>query len=376
MKGNDVCENRLKDYGDEAFMRHREEVCAAVRTVCFCLEFLQNEENWSGRRALARERYWYSERLTLDEKEKDWEKYDRSARRKASRELENKLKEQKWRIGEQEIPLKNFLRTGLMLLTEKAGHDWTTGDELLRLMESQVEINRFQDFREFLEAVYLFGFAELFNRQRMDAGSSLEGEHRDAERFLKALKPYIPKERQTDYGLFCRELLQEQAQERRKAMERIMEEREEKLGRAVEEISFFRLFREAVEGMPEEEFEKLVTPDREEDDICGWEELSGKEQESIRRERMEARIRNLASAFVYGGSKVRQRLLGQLSGEEQMLVMEQWMAAYYPQDEEMLENRLGGMAWAAWPETYSEERDRVIKEAMEKLLGRPLRNDR
>lgn len=376
MKGNDVCENRLKDYGDEAFMRHREEVCAAVRTVCFCLEFLQNEENWSGRRALSRERYWYSGRLTPDEKEKDWEKYNRNARRKASRELESKLKEQKWRIGEQEIPLKNFLRTGLMLLTEKAGRDWTTGDEQLRLMESQVEINRFQDFREFLEAVYLFGFAELFNRQRMDAGSSLEGEHRDAERFLKALKPYIPKEGQTDYGLFCRELLQEQAQERRKAMERIMEEREEKLGRAVEEISFFRLFREAVEGMPEEEFEKLVTPDREEDDICGWEELSGKEQESIRRERMEARIRNLASAFVYGGSKVRQRLLGQLSGEEQMLVMEQWMAAYYPQDEEMLENRLGGMAWAAGPEAYLEERDRVIREAMEKLLGRLLRNDR
>ena len=40
-----VCESRLKKYGEDAFMRHREEVCAAVRTVCFCLEFLQNEEN-------------------------------------------------------------------------------------------------------------------------------------------------------------------------------------------------------------------------------------------------------------------------------------------------------------------------------------------
>lgn len=376
MKGNDVCENRLKDYGDEAFMRHREEVCAAVRTVCFCLEFLQNEENWSGRRALARERYWYSERLTPDEKEKDWEKYERNARRKASRELESKLKERKWRMGEQKIPLKNFLRTGLMLLTEKAGHDWTTGDEQLRLMESQVEINRFQDFREFLEAVYLFGFAELFNRQRVDAGSSLEGEHRNAERFLKALKPYIPKEGQTDYGLFCRELLQEQARERRKAMERIMEEREEKLARAVEEIPLFRLFRENVEGMPEEEFRKLVEPVPEEEESSDWENLSGEEQESIRRERKENRIRNLASVFVYGGSKVRQRLLGQLSGEEQMLVMEQWTAAFYPRNEEMLENRLNRMAGVAEPEAYSEERDRVIREAMEKLLGRPLRNDR
>lgn len=374
MAENVACESRLKKYGEDAFMRHREEVCAAVRTVCFCLEFLQNEENWSGRRTLARERYWYSERLIPDEKEKDWEKYDRSARRKTARKLESKLKERKWRMGEQEIPLRNFLKTGLMLLTEKAGADGM-GDEL-RLMESQTKINRFQDFREFLEAVYLLGFEELFNRQRMDDDSSLEGERRDAERFLKALKPYIPKEGQTDYGLFCRELLQEQARERRKAMERIMEEREEKLNRAVEEISLFKLFQEAMESMPEEEFEKLMKPDCEEDDICGWEELSGEEQESVRWERRTNRICNLASAFVYGGSKGRQRLLGQLPEEEQMLVMEQWMAAYYPRDEEMLESRMKRMAWAAGLEAYSEEGDRTIREAMEKLLGRPLRNDR
>ena len=290
MTENVACESRLKKYGEDAFMRHREEVCAAVRTVCFCLEFLQNEENWSGRRTLARERYWYSERLIPDEKEKDWEKYDRSARRKTARKLESKLKERKWRMGEQEIPLRNFLKTGLMLLTEKAGADGM-GDEL-RLMESQTKINRFQDFREFLEAVYLLGFEELFNRQRMDDDSSLEGERRDAERFLKALKPYIPKEGQTDYGLFCRELLQEQARERRKAMERIMEEREEKLNRAVEEISLFKLFQEVMESMPEEEFEKLMKPDCEEDDICGWEELSGEEQESVRWERRTNRIWN------------------------------------------------------------------------------------
>lgn len=374
MTENVACESRLKKYGEDAFMRHREEVCAAVRTVCFCLEFLQNEENWSGRRTLARERYWYSERLIPDEKEKDWEKYDRSARRKTARKLESKLKERKWRMGEQEIPLRNFLKTGLMLLTEKAGADGM-GDEL-RLMESQTKINRFQDFREFLEAVYLLGFEELFNRQRMDDDSSLEGERRDAERFLKALKPYIPKEGQTDYGLFCRELLQEQARERRKAMERIMEEREEKLNRAVEEISLFKLFQEVMESMPEEEFEKLMKPDCEEDDICGWEELSGEEQESVRWERRTNRICNLASAFVYGGSKGRQRLLGQLPEEEQMLVMEQWMAAYYPRDEEMLESRMKRMAWAAGLEAYSEEGDRTIREAMEKLLGRPLRNDR
>lgn len=374
MTENVACESRLKKYGEDAFMRHREEVCAAVRTVCFCLEFLQNEENWSGRRTLARERYWYSERLIPDEKEKDWEKYDRSARRKTAQKLESKLKERKWRMGEQEIPLRNFLKTGLMLLTEKAGADGM-GDEL-RLMESQTKINRFQDFREFLEAVYLLGFEELFNRQRMDDDSSLEGERRDAERFLKALKPYIPKEGQTDYGLFCRELLQEQARERRKAMERIMEGREEKLNRAVEEISLFKLFQEAMESMPEEEFEKLMKPDCEEDDICGWEELSGEEQESVRWERRTNRICNLASAFVYGGSKGRQRLLGQLPEEEQMLVMEQWMAAYYPRDEEMLESRMKRMAWAAGLEAYSEEGDRTIREAMEKLLGRPLRNDR
>ena len=56
--------------------------------------------------------------------------------------------------------------------------------------------------------------------------------------------------------------------------------------------------------------------------------------------------------------------------------MEQWMAAYYPRDEEMLESRMKRMAWAAGLEAYSEEGDRTIREAMEKLLGRPLRNDR
>lgn len=375
MTENMACENRLRKYGAEAFMRHQEEVCAAVRTVCFCLEYLQNEKNWSGRRVLVwDDLYGY---LRPEEKEKDWKKYDGSARQKAYRELERELKERKWRIGEQEIPLRNFLRMGLMLLTKKAGSD-DMGYGIL-LMESQMEINRFQDFREFLEAVYLLGFTEFFEVRNTDDRFSLEGEYRDAERFLKALRPCIPEEGQADYGLFCRELLEEQARERRKAMERIMEEREERLAQAVEEISLFRLFREAMEGMSEEEFQKLVTPGREEDEICGWEELSGEEQESIRREMKTNRIRNLAGAFVYGGSDVRQRLLGRLSGEEQMLVMEQWMAAYYPWDKEMLENRLRRMAWIAEPEEASLAEDwqgRVIREAVEKLLGRTLQNGR
>lgn len=352
-------------------MQHREEVFLAVRTVCFCLEFLQNEENWSGRRLPAWERF-YDDSLILEE-EKDWKKYDRRSRREAFRKLERELKERKWQIGEQEIPLRNFLRMGLMLLTEKAGIDWESGDKRLRLMEEQVKINRFQDFREFLEAVYLLGFTELFDEvQNTDDRYSLAGEHRDAKRFLEALEAYIPEKEQADYGLFCRELLEGQARKRREAMERILEEREEYLARTVEEISLFRMFREAFESMSEEAFRKFVTPECEEDEICDWEDLSGEEQESILLERKKNRIRNLASIFVYGGNKVRQRLLWQLSGEEQMLVMEQWIAGYYPRDEEMLENRLRRMAWAIELEVYSRKEDYVIREAMEKLLGRPL----
>lgn len=374
MKENEVYESRLKEYGYEAFMLHREEVCLAVRTMCFCLEFIQNRENWSGRRSLARESF-YNERLTPEKKEKNWEKYGRRARRKASRELEGELKERKWRMGEQEIPLKNFLRQGMMLMTEKAGNDQATGNQRFRLMESQAELNRFQDFREFLEAVYLLGFAELFAIHSTDTDTrpSLEGEHRNAERFLNVLKPYIPEEGQTDYDLFCKEILQGQARDRRKAMEQAMEERDEKLSRAVEELSLFRLFREAVENMEENELAKLAKPDPE-DEICGQEHLSEEEQESIRREIKANRICNLAAAFAYGGSRARQRLLNQLSGEEQMLVMEQWMATYYPRDMEMLENRLNRMAWIAglkenpWEDgRYS----RFIREALEKLLGRP-----
>lgn len=375
MTENVFCEDRLKKYGEEAFMQHRDEVCLAVRTVCFCLEFLQNEENWSGRKRPVWEKFC-DVRLTLEDEEKNRKECGRRTCGEAFRKLNRELKERKWRIEGQEIPLRNFLRLGLMLLTGKEGSGWITGDEWSRLMENQAKVNRFQDFREFVEAVYLLGFTGLFEVQNTDGRPSLEGEHRDADRFLKALEPYIPEDGQTDYGLFCRELLEEQARERRKAMERIMEEREEHLARMAEAIPLFRFFREAVERMPEEAFRKFVTPDCEEDVICGWEDLSGKEQESIRRERKEHRIRNLASAFVYGENRARQRLMGQLSGEEQMLVMEQWMAEYYPRDEEMLENRLWRMARAAELEVYSQERDRVIKEAMEKLLGRPLQNDR
>lgn len=371
MTENMFCEDRLKKYGEEAFMQHRDEVCLAMRTVCFCLEFLQNEENWSGRRRPVWGKFCDA-RLTLEDEEKNRKECGRRTCGEAFRKLNRELKERKWRIEGQEIPLRNFLRLGLMLLTGKEGNDWMTGDEWSRLMENQAKVNRFQDFREFVEAVYLLGFMELFEVRNADDRPSLEGEHRDAERFLKALKPYIPEEGQADYGLFCGELLEEQARKRRKAMERIMEEREENLARTVEEISLFRLFREAVERMSEEAFRKFVTPDCEEDVICDGEALSVEEQESIRRERKEHRIRNLAATFVYGGNRARQRLMGQLSGEEQMLVMEQWMAEYYPRDEEMLENRLHRMAWAADLEVYSQEGDRVVKEAMEKLLGRPL----
>lgn len=373
MTENVVCESRLKKYGAEAFMQHREEVCLAVRAVCFCLEFLQNQGNWSGRRIFVRESLY--DRLSLKEEEKSWEKYGERDRRKACRELEKELKERKWRIGEQEIPLKNFLRQGLMLITGKTRADGMDPDQWSQLMESQAEVDGFQDFRAFLEAVYLLGFAELFEIQSMDTSLSLEGEHRDAERFLKALNPYIPEEGQPDYDLFCRRLLQEQEQGRRKAMEQAMEERDKKLARTVEEIPLFRLFREAIENMGEEEFGELTKPDREEEEVSGWENISGEEQESIRRERKTARIGNLASIFAYGGSRARHRLLKQLSGEEQMLVMEQWMAAFYPKDEEMLENRLARMARTAGLEAYSQETGRIVREAKEKLLGRPFYNE-
>lgn len=126
--------------------------------------------------------------------------------------------------------------------------------------------------------------------------------------------------------------MEEQARERRKEMEQIMEEREEKLVQVVEEIPLFRLFRKALEGMSEEALREHMMPEPKEDDICGWEELSG---------------------------------------EEQMLVMEQWRAAYYPRDKEMLENRLRRMAWIAEPEEASLEEDwgeRLIRGAVEKLL--------
>ena len=52
IKIGEAAENALKDYGKEAFLNHREEVYRAIETVCFCMEFLQNQEDWGSRRAV------------------------------------------------------------------------------------------------------------------------------------------------------------------------------------------------------------------------------------------------------------------------------------------------------------------------------------
>ena len=100
----------------EAFFSHREEVCKAVRAVCFCGEFLQNQEDWGLRRALCMKRdctqaYWgqYFK-----------EHYNRGLRREELWKLKTELDGPGSWLGEK-VPLKNFLQQGFFLLAEEAG---------------------------------------------------------------------------------------------------------------------------------------------------------------------------------------------------------------------------------------------------------------
>ena len=161
------------------------------------------------------------------------------------------------------------------------------------------------------------------------------------------------------------------------AIKRALEERERRLKNMEEEkggIPVLELFHKKMEEMAEEEFGQFVTAQFEEYEYGESEELS---QEADLQAGKITRIRKLAELFVYGDSWSKKRLFPYLSGEEQMLVMEQWMADFYPSNGERLAKRLEGMLWALWPEGVWDrdekgvsEHEKMVYASLEKIMGR------
>ena len=77
-KLREEAEAAIKKYGKEAFLSHRGEVCDAIESVCFCLECLQNQEDWGGKRAIPLRATYF----TQEEWKKHFsEQYDHDIRR-------------------------------------------------------------------------------------------------------------------------------------------------------------------------------------------------------------------------------------------------------------------------------------------------------
>ena len=152
-KLREEAEEAIKKYGKEAFLSHRDEVCDAIECVCFCLECLQNQEDWGGKRAIPlRETYF-----TQEEWEKHFsEQYDHDIRRVELMKLRMELDE------DDDIPLKNFLFQGLDLMINGL---WYDPESWMQLMETQIMTDQYTDYRAFLGAVYVLGLLEVWNLQ-------------------------------------------------------------------------------------------------------------------------------------------------------------------------------------------------------------------
>ena len=149
-------------------------------------------------------------------------------------------------------------------------------------------------------------------------------------------------------------------------------------------------FDKSMGGMSDEDFEEFVTEQiknvTEQLKKMEDEDIPGLDDETKLQWRKIIRIRDLAKLFVYGGSRLKERLFHHLSGEDQMLVMEWWVADYYPSTIDELVRRFEGMLHAAWSETVRDEdaegegcesieilqdkRKAEIRSSVEKVMGR------
>ncbi len=369
IKIGETVENAVKDYGKEAFLNHREEVYRVIEAACFCAEFLQNQEDWGSRRAIpvrkSCSREWWEENFS--------ERRDYDLRR-----------EELWRLrcelahgfAEKDIPLKNFLCQGIDLMIKDYWYDPETWTEL---METQMMTDSYRDYRAFEESVYFLGLLETGKFQCGINYHFFRGDFREAEHFLKCLAHWIPEEEGDNYQEFCVQCLKDMERKRMDTIKRTLEERDRRLKNMQEEkggIPVLELFHKKIGEMTEKEFGQFVTAQFEEYAYGESEELS---QEADLQAGKITRIRKLAELFVYGDSGLKKRFFQYLSGEEQMLVMGQWMADFYPSNGEKLARRLVDMLYAVQPEGMWDrdengmsEHEKTVYASLEKIMGRDI----
>lgn len=374
-KLREKAEAAIKKYGKEAFLSCRDEVYSAIESICFCLEFLQNQEDWGSKKAVPlRETYF-----TQEEWEKHFsEQYDHDIRRVELMKLRMEL--------DGDIPLKNFLFQGLDLMINGL---WYNPESWMQLMETQIMTDQYTDYRAFLEAVYVLGLLEVWNIQQGISCHFFRGDFCDAEHFLKFFASQVPEEEREDYKDFCTKTAESIREYRRDGMKEILKERDRRLKNIQKEkggIPVLDRFDKSMRGMSDKDFEKFVTEQLKKTEDEDIEDIPGFDDEMNLQHRKIIRIRELAELFVYGGGRLKERLFHHLSGEAQMLVMEWWVADYYPSTIDELVRRLEGMLHAAWLEMVRDEdaeeegcesieilqdkRKAEIRSSVEKVMGR------
>lgn len=380
-KLREEAEEAIKKYGKEAFLSHRDEVCDAIESICFCLECLQNQEDWGGKRAIPLRATYF----TQEEWEKSFsEQYDHDIRRVELGRLRMELNE------DDDIPLKNFLFQGLDLMINGL---WYDPESWMQLMETQIMTDQYTDYRAFLEAVYVLGLLEVWNLQMGISFHFFRGDFRDAEYFLGSFASQVLEEEREYYKDFCVRISEAIKEQRRDDMKEILKERARRLKNMQEEkggIPVLDRFDKSMGGMSDEDFERFVTEQiknvTEQLEKTEDEDIPGLDYEMKLQRRKNIRIRDLAELFVYGGSRLKERLFHHLSEEDQMLAMEWWMADYYPSEIDKLVRRLDGMLHVVWPETVWDEdaeegacesmeilqdkRKAEIRSSVEKVMGR------
>ncbi len=333
VKTSEIAKGLMKNYAEEAFLNHRKQVYSAIKAICFCTEFLQNQEDWGSRRALTLRQIYTGDDYWEEEFEAG---YDSGLRREEFEKLREALKTPGFWTAE-EIPLKNFLNQGIVLMME-----YTRQMELwMELMEAQIITDQYTDYRAVQEAVYVLGLFELMKFQNGISCHYFKGDFREAERLLKEIRNWIPTEEQENYDSYSMKLLQEMEQRRIDTMKQVLKERDERLEKVKDGIPVLNLFCRKMKEMGDDEFGEFI---RNRISECGaFEEEEKWDSQMNLKAKVVCRVWKLAELFIYGGSFLKERLFQNLSEEEQIAVMELWMAGFYPFYVEKLADRIEAM---------------------------------
>ena len=420
-KIGETVESLMEKYGSEAFLNHKDEVYGAMKAVCLCGEFLQDQSDWSGyprpcttnwekrfsaedleeRRELQEEELWkLKDKLDREELWTDSEiplggRQTRSVFRMPSDDLAG---DGSRRVP---LPLREFLMEGIRGLIQAAGSDTFSWTEY---METRIRANGYTGYKAVLEAVYTRGLFEILKFQRGISYHGFIGDFRDVEYILFVFGKLAPKEAREDYTVFSRKLLAELEDKRIHAMRQILEERGERMKEAERVrggIPVLELFEKEMEKMDDTAFERFVRGQFGEGNyLYDWPggtvwaqdqpllhyarpaSFAWESDRTCQRARLIEKVGRLAELFLYADRSLKERLFSCLPREEQVVVMERWMGEFNPYRVEVLAGRLRDILHAVdpgWP-WYNKEEDKnefpdIWWASLERILGRTVTED-